>query len=217
MDDKKLPVYKLMVNECNSDFCDQTETNYISIVETPAIETNFIAFGVETNIKPYTFKVQDTSKRMLIGPLMIADLPIYRVNPDTGEEYYVLFDSEAIENSQKNFTKKNYNGNINMQHETIVDNAYLLESWIITDPKNDKSAAYGFKGLTKGTWMGVLYCPNEQVWNDYIKTGKIKGFSVEGVYAQSSQPIEYFSKNEPQLTREEEEMIDMLTKILTKE
>ncbi len=209
-----LPVYKLTVNECSEGYCDTTETNFISLVSQPAIEVDFISFSKET-IKPQTFKIQDSSKHMLVGPLMIADLPIYRKDPETGDEYYVVFDADAIENCAKNFAKKNYNSNINMEHDSLVDNAYLLESWIVADPKKDKSAAYGFKNVTKGSWMGVVYCPNETIWNQYIKNGTLKGFSVEGLYQFSPVQADGFSKQE-KLTPEEEKTIDNLTQIILK-
>ncbi len=220
MENNKLPVYKMIVNECTDNSCDTTGNSFISLVTTPAIETNFIAFGKDSNVKKQEFKIQDTSKRMLIGPLMIADLPIYRKEEDKDgniiKEYYVVFDAQTIETCVKNFAKKNYNNNINMQHDEKVDNAYLMEVWTVTDPTNDKSAAYGFKGITKGSAMGVVYCPNEMVWNEYIKNGILKGFSVEGMYGQLKDPIEYFSAQEPMLTQEENDMIDELARILSK-
>ena len=212
---KRYPVYSLMVNECTDNSCDTTETNFISLVENPAIEVDFIAFSKDSKKKAHSFKIQDSSKHMLCGPLMLADTPIYRRNDDTGEEYYVVFDALAIENSVKNFARKGYNSNINMEHDSQVDNAYLMESWIVTDSKNDKAAAYGFKNIPKGSWMGIVHLPNEEVWNDYIKNGNLKGFSVEGIYAQSSQPVDFFSKNEYRLTKEEDEMLDELVKLLS--
>ena len=210
---KKLPVFALSVTECTDQMCDATETNFISMVETPAIEVNYIAFSKEQP-KPHSFKIQDSEQHKLIGPLMLADTPIYRKNPDTGEEYYVTFDSQAIENSVKNFTKKGYNSHINMNHADDVEGAYLMESWIVTDPANDKSKAYGFKGITKGSWFGIVYCPNKAVWDTYIKSGVLKGFSVEGMYSQSSQPVDYFNSQKDGLTKEEWAMIDELARIL---
>ena len=180
---KKLPVFALSVTECTDQMCDITETNFISLVETPAIEVNYIAFSKDQP-KPHSFKIQDSEQHKLIGPLMIADTPIYRRNQDTNEEYYVTFDAKSIENSVKNFTKKGYNSHINMSHADDVEGAYLMESWIVTDPKNDKSAAYGFKGITKGSWFGTVYCPNQAIWDTYITSGQLKGFSVEGMFKQ---------------------------------
>jgi len=216
----KLPVYRLQVNECTEDFCDSTETNMISLVDVPAIGVDFISFGTNSSIKKQTFKIQDTSKRCLIGPLMIPNLEIYRTEKDDmgniTKEYNIIFTEEDVVNAQKNFIKKNYSHNINLSHSTDIDNAFLLENWIITDPKNDKSSAYNFKGLAKGTWMGVVYLPNDQVWESYIKTGQLKGFSVEGLYSMSARPIETFSK-EIGLNKEEMNLIDKLTQLLSEE
>lgn len=215
MEKDKLPVYSLTINECTDNMCDNTETNFISLVETPAIEVDFIAFS-DKQVKPQSFKVQDKAKHQLIGPLMIADQPIFRRNPNTGEEYYVKFDAQSIENAVKNFSKKGYNSNINMEHDVQVEGAYLMESWIVTDPKKDKSAAYGFKNITKGSWMGIVYCPNEEIFNNYVTNGTLKGFSVEGMYAQSPEPIDYFNKQDKELSKDEQELIDYLARLLSK-
>jgi hypothetical protein len=34
-----------------------------------------------------------------------------------------------------------------------------------------------------GTWMGSVKVDNDEVWNDYVKSGKVKGFSIEGYFA----------------------------------
>ncbi len=215
---KKIPIYNITVNECTEEYCDMTETNFISLVTTPAIEVDFLAFSEDSSIKKHSFKIQDESKKMLIGPLMICDLPIYRKNPDTGEEYYVQFGAEAIENSIKNWAKKGYNHNINMQHDTPVDGAYLMEVWTVIDPKKDKSASYNFKGITPNSAMGIVYVPNQKVWDEYIKTGILKGFSVEGMYEQASTPIAYFNSQkenlEESLTEEDKGLILEISTIL---
>lgn len=217
--DGRLPIYKLSVAECGDGTC-STEATAIALVTTPAIEVNFVAFSSDntkpkSNLKSLDFKIQDASKHMLIGPIMLADTPIFRRDPDTGEEYYVTFDSESISNIMKNMMKRGTNKNINIQHNDsdMVDGAYLFEAWQVLDPKVDKTYSYGYKNITSGSFAGTIYCPNDKVWNEYITTGVLRGFSIEGIFEQGSKPIARFNSNK--LSPEDEDMINTLVKIMT--
>lgn len=189
--EKNLPVYRLTINEEDDD----TIVNMISIVEDPAIDINYLAFSKDAIISQ-SFKVENKAKRNLMGPLMVPDTLIYRVDKKTGKEFYVVMDEETIDNSMKKFAKNKFNANINANHSIGIKGGTLIESWKITDPKNDKSDAFGFEGLKKGTWMGVINL-DPKPWDDYIANGDLKfgGFSIEGNFLMSTEPIEEeFSK-----------------------
>ena len=72
---------------------------------------------------------------------------------------------------------------VNIEHDADrkVADLTLVESWLVADEKNDKSNSYGYS-LPKGSWFGVYKVNNEEVWDKYIKTGAVKGFSVEGIF-----------------------------------
>lgn len=183
---EKLKVYKLTINAED----DETIVNMISIVEDPAIEIQYLAFSKEQPVKEI-FKIQDTAKRNLLGPLMVPDTLIYRRNQTTGEEFYVVMDAITIENAVKKFAKKRYNSNINANHSDHIVGGTLIESWIVTDPTNDKANAYGFKDIKAGTWFGVVNLEPD-AWNAYINQGDLKfgGFSIEGIFEKSKEPID---------------------------
>lgn len=209
----KLPVYALDVTECTESMCDASEVKFIALVAKPAIEVEAHAFS-EEKLVSYDFKVKDASKRLLVGPLMIPNKNIFRVNKKTGQEYYVQFSEAAIENCQKNFKKKGYGHNFNLEHNdnNIVPNTYLLSDWIIQNPKNGEHINYGFKNLPKGTWMGIMYMENQEEFDKFVESGLITGFSVEGQFLQSYDPIDYFSAQERELSDEEQmnELLDYL-------
>lgn len=200
----KLPVYALDVNECTDQSCDMSEVKAIALVETPAIETEFHVFS-KNEVEPYEFKVNNVEKRELVGPLMIPNKNIFRKNKNTGEEYYVQFSEAAIVNCQKNFKRKQYGHNINLEHDNNikVQDTFLLSDWIIKNSKNDLSNEYGFKNLPVGTWMGIIYCQSQESFDKFVKSGIVHGFSVEGDFMQSIEPIEYFSSHS-KLSEEEE-------------
>lgn len=165
--EKELPLYKIVVNDD-----DISGVEWISVVDDPAIEANFIMLN-----KNYKYKF-DTDKKILMGPLLIPDKKIYRYSPEMGE-YNIVFDKETIEKIVKKYNKNNNNNKINIQHnsEYVID-AFLTENWIIEDDLHDKSKKYNFD-LPLGTWMASVYIEDDKFWNDVIKSGEFKGFSVE--------------------------------------
>jgi hypothetical protein len=113
---------------------------------------------------------------------MISDLPIYRA--DESGEYYVVFDKDQIEKIAQRFFKKGYSHNVNMMHdpERQVNGVYMVESFIIDKTRGIKTPE-GYPTLTEGSWFGTFKVDNNEVWNDFIRTGVFKGFSVEGAFA----------------------------------
>lgn len=122
----------------------------------------------------------DKEKRIISGPLMVADLPILRI--DENGEYYGLFTAEDIYNIRNKFFKKSYTKEVNAMHDSnqMIEGVYMIESFLIDSKRGIHSPA-GFK-LTDGSWFGSYKVDNDEVWNEFIKTGKFKGFSVEGVF-----------------------------------
>jgi hypothetical protein len=119
-------------------------------------------------------------KRIVSGPLMVSNLPIYR--KDEQGEYYGLFTAEDIYNIRNKFFKNNNTKSVNEMHDPnkMIEGVYMIESFII-DSKRGINAPDGLK-LTDGSWFGSYKVDNEDIWNDFIKTGEFKGFSVEGVF-----------------------------------
>ena len=136
----------------------------------------------EQNMKAQFKFFADKERRLISGALMISDLPIYRA--DESGEYYVVFDKEQIEKIAQRFFKKGFTHNVNMMHdsERQVDGVYMVESFIIDKTRGIKTPE-GYPTLTEGSWFGTFKVDNNEVWNDFIRTGVFKGFSVEGAFA----------------------------------
>jgi len=122
----------------------------------------------------------DTEKRIISGPLMVADLPIYRRTED--EEYYGVFQKEDIYNLRNKFFKQGKSNLVNEMHNSnkMIDGVYMIESFLI-DEARGINAPTGYN-LTDGSWFGSYKIDNDEVWNDFIKSGEFKGFSVEGIF-----------------------------------
>ena len=176
----------------------------ISIVEAPAIESNFIALKSH-EVK---FAQVDAEKRILMGPVLIPDKPIYRKQVMNGEmqEFYVYFSKNTVCRASQMFLMKGNQGKATLEHEMAVQGICMVESWIKEDMEKDKSAIYGMNDPI-GTWMGCLKVTNDEIWNDYVKTGRVKGFSIEGYFADKSMPMSKIETDEEKLAK----VIDILT------
>ena len=138
---------------------------------------------VEAGIPEGQFQFKAVQDKMeLAGPLMIPDKLIPRYDED-GEKYYVFFDAAGIKKLSYKLMEKKLIDSVNIEHDPDrkVADLSLVESWLVADPKNDKSNSYGYN-LSKGSWFGIYRVNNTEVWDKYIKTGKVKGFSVEGIF-----------------------------------
>jgi hypothetical protein len=125
-----------------------------------------------------TFAVQDEEQHIVSGPLMIADLPIYR--RDEEGEYYVMFTAEQIKKIVQRFFKKGYQAKVNIEHGKPAEGVYMFESYII-DKERGVNPPKGFEDVADGSWFGSFKVENEKLWNQ-VKAGTFKGFSVEGLF-----------------------------------
>ena len=168
----KLPVYRLDINE----FDDETGIEFVSLVETPAIQKDFLAFAEIAQ----RFEIKDEEKRIVTGAAMIADLPIYR-RDDVRGEYYVVFDKESIFKIAKKWARGNKYDAVNAHHNTpIADGVSLFESYII-DRQRGVMPPMGFEEVADGSWFVSYLIDNDEVWAK-VKSGEFKGFSVEGIF-----------------------------------
>jgi hypothetical protein len=155
---------------------DDIGVDAISIVENPAIESDFVA------LKNQEIKLAevDKEKKILMGALLIPNKPIYR-NGSEGE-YYIYFSKDTIVKASQMFLQNGKQSNSTLEHAQALNGLTLVESWIVEDKTKDKTALYGLD-VPVGTWMGSVKVNNEDVWNEYVKTNKVKGFSIEGYFA----------------------------------
>jgi hypothetical protein len=170
----------------------------ISVVETPAIEENFVAL----NKHELQLKEVDKEKRLLIGAALVPDRSIYRRNDKTNDEYYIYFSKETVRKASELFFKRSNHKNATYEHKQPIEGMTIVESWIVENTNQDKSAYYGLN-VPEGTWMVSMKVDNDEIY-EKAKNGEVKGFSIEGYFADkldmSSQSIEEYER---QLTIEE--------------
>jgi hypothetical protein len=171
-----LPVLRITIDEARSDH----GVDKISLVDLPAIEENFLTFSKEENqVLEETFKFLSDEQMKLAGAFLIPDKPILRRDPKTNQEFYVVFPEEVIREIADRFNQNLYGNSFNEQHETDVKDVFVSENWIIEDSQKDKSSfKFGFS-YPVGTWFGIVKVNNSDLWDNKIKTGELRGFSVE--------------------------------------
>jgi hypothetical protein len=198
---KPTSIVELVIDESNESLA----IDAISLVSAPAIEENMVYMSKDKN--NLTLAKVDNDKRELISPALIPDKNIYRYNAETDSDYYVYFSKNTVKNCAYSFLKNNNHHKATLEHKDRVSGVLTVESWIIDDPKMDKSRLYGFD-LKKGTWMVKMKIENEELWQK-VKSGEIKGLSIEGYFTSK---YESMQKQEPT----DAEILKALNEIITK-
>ena len=203
-----MKLYELQIED------NEDEVFAISLVESPAIESDFIYFDKEK----IQFAAVDTEKRMLIGPILIPNKHILRIDAE-GQPYRVFFTMDTVSRLAQNYLKKKYTDKATLEHDKTIKGVDLVESWVKTG-KLDKSNNFGLN-VPEGTWMGIFKISDDKIWNDYIKQGLVRGFSIEGLFSHklihaSSINEDILEKDITELSNEEAEMFLSMIKALIK-
>jgi hypothetical protein len=168
----------------------------ISIVDEPAIEENFIALSKQHEIK---LAEVDKEKKILMGAALVPNKNIYRRNGE--DEYYIFFSEDTVRKASELFLMRGNQNKSTLEHQAELYGLSVVESWIIEDDVHDKSRKYDMD-LPVGTWMVSMKVNNDEVWNDYVKTGLVKGFSIEGYFTDKIAMSKIEEVNEEEEARE---------------
>jgi hypothetical protein len=170
---KDLPIYKITIDPEYSDGED-LGIEQIAFTSNPAIKVKGMAFSQDVKLL-----FADDLKYRVTAPAMIP-MEIYRRDDETGE-YYVQFTAETIEQIHAKFMQDLKNRDIfNLEHDQEQKvPAYILESWIVDNPKQDKAfSTFGIE-VPKGTLMITAQVTDKDYYNELVKAEQV-GFSIEG-------------------------------------
>lgn len=166
-------IYELIINDEN----EEVGVQAISIVENPAMGSDFIALAEKERIE---LARTNEDEMLLMGAALIPNKPIYRKTEE--EEFYIYFSEDTVKQASQLFFKNNNHQTSTLEHESPVQGMTIVESWIIEDGEMDKSRKYGLD-LPVGTWMVSMKVDDADIWNEQIKGNKVFGFSIEGHFA----------------------------------
>ena len=203
-------LYELIIADQETD-----EVMAISLVESPAIESDWVYLNKEE----VSFAKVDNEQKILVGAILIPDKKILRIDGE-GNPYRVFFSRDTVKKLAQNYLMKKYNDSATLEHgDSKIKGVHLVESWI-KEGKLDKSNQYGLN-LPEGSWVGIMKITDDTIWNDYVKTGKIKGFSVEAyleskLVKASMIPESLLDKDINDLNEEESEILLSMMKAIVK-
>ena len=172
-----LPVYWATLDD------DAHGLSFVSLVDKPAIERNFVALAAAK--RPVACAVANEDKRLVYGPILRADFPIYRKDRDRGE-YYIAFSAEVIRRTVEKFFADKQVGNVNVMHEagSLVDGVHLVQLFIKNTAAGINPA--GFEEIEEGSLFGEYHVTDDGIWAA-IKAGEFRGFSIEGNFSLHTQ------------------------------
>jgi hypothetical protein len=170
--DKDLPIYRMVIDPDKED----SGVDYIALVDSPAIGVTWFQFNHKEQ-----FAINE-ERKIIVSPAMIPELKIYRRNEKMGE-FYVIFDKEQINIMQEKFMSKNYINNVNEMHDGSkkLDGIIMKNSWV-SDASMGIKGPEMFSDLPDGTWYISYKFQDDDMWNEFVKSGNFKGVSVEGMF-----------------------------------
>ena len=154
----------------------------LSLVENPAIMADWVYFSADGKKEEVKFATVDEDKKIIVAPVLIPDLKILRIDEQTGETYNVYLSKETIEKLAQNYLINGFQQKATLEHDANIDGEVsVVESWVSKSQTKDKSALYFNRTFPTGTWFVTFKVLSDKLWNDYIKTGKVKAVSIEGL------------------------------------
>jgi len=184
----KLDTIELFIDDNEED----NGVQALSLVKFPAIEENWVAL----NNHKIEFKSVDEDKRIIIGLALVPDKLIYRRDGDY--EYNITFSKETVKKGAHLYLKKLNNNNATLEHQTEVSGVSIIESWIVENPKIDKTSLYNLNAV-EGAWAVILGIDNNKVWEE-IKNGTYLGISIEGYFADKAKtPLSKVDETEEEI------------------
>lgn len=169
-----LPIYEVLID-------DEVEGMYtVSLVANPATERSWMAFSEDKKVK-LNFNIVDNEQHKVMCVICRCDFPIYRIDPQTLEEFYVIYHSNTIEKMTQKFLKYGFQSAINIEHNpnNYVDGVELQEIFIKNSEKG--ISPKGFEDVEEGSLFGVYKIENQDVWKA-IKDGIFTSVSLEGMF-----------------------------------
>ncbi len=139
-------------------------------------------------------------------------LEIYRRNSEG--EYFIKFSEETVRKASQLFLSRGKQNNATLEHEVEIGGLSVVESWIIEDEVQDKSRKYGLN-MPLGTWMVSVKVNNDEIWEEFVKTNRVKGFSIEGFFTDKLDRPKESVKEEAELSYEEMAKLYEIEEILS--
>ena len=169
-----LPLYEFTIDPKKKN----SGVKAISLVDKPAIESDFQLFAKESKQERYVFADQKT-KQMILGLALIPNKKIYRVSKE-GDEFNGYFSIDTIEGIRNKFMQEKNTDQVNLQHKDneYIKDVYLVETFIVKTPEQQQDLKNKNIEAPLGSWAVQYHVDSPELFEE-IKAGGYKGFSVE--------------------------------------
>ena len=169
----------------------------ISLVDLPAVESNFLAFAKEDGEPVRLYFVRDEERRIVRGVVMRADYPILRRNGDY--EYYIVFRADTIRVMAEKYLAESRQNNVDEMHNHAeVDDVQMVQ-YFIKDTAAGIAPA-GFEGIADGSLFAEFHVLNDEVWAK-VKDGTYRGFSLEGAFDLVPEQMKAIPKTDKNMSK----------------
>lgn len=199
--DNKLPIYKATIQD------DETGMFAISLVDDPAVESNFLYFNNDK--APMMFTVQNEEKRLVRGVIMECDKLIYRRTSE-GYEYYITFDESTIRLMAQKYLADGFQNNVDTMHNGQLESGVQMVQWFISDKEHGVNPE-GFEDIADHSLFAEFHVSNDEIWGA-IKDGTFRGFSLAGFF----EPVPVEAKKQEPKNNVLNEIEGLLDKIINK-
>lgn len=189
-----IDLYELTIEE------DKDEVFAISLVDTPAMESDFVLLSKEE--KQVNLSAFNEEKQLIVGAVMIPNKAIYRKDED--KEYNIYFSKETVEKASELFLQRENNSQFTLEHNNVIDNVSVVQSWL----SNGNESRYGLDNIKEGTWMIAAKVNSKDMWN-YVKQGDVYGFSLEGRFTDKL-------RNDKRVSNYSDQMLDAIVNNIKK-
>ena len=170
----------------------------ISLVDLPAVESDFQKFGKTARVQ-----MMSEEKRLIVGVVMRAGFPIYRIDAEHGE-YYTTFSAETIRRMAEKYLEENRQNRVNLMHAGEEVRGVQMVQLFIKDTAKGIAPA-GFEDIEEGSLFAEFHVVDDEIWN-WIKEGILRGFSLEGFFTMEN------TTNQENMKK----LKEMLAKIISK-
>ena len=157
----------------------ESEVNFNSLVDVPAHLKKALKFNAQDEVVRFHF---NDEKQIVTGVAIATDEPIYRYDPETKEEFNVVFRKSVVDKIIQQYFKKNYQNNLSLEHEKsdVLKSAYMIESYQVDESrKNSVPKAFESQNLQDGSWILSYKIDDKEEWEE-VKSKE--GFSIEGIF-----------------------------------
>lgn len=173
--ENRLPVFEFLIDDSI-----ESGVKAISIVAEPAFGSAALRFNNDIP-KPKFVAFGEKKKQIIAGFLILANTPVYRVDPEFGE-YMGYFSPETITKIIEKYHQEMLTNQVNLDH----DSQAYIDAFMIEDYQVDSEARVqdlASRGLVHpnamGSWYGAMKIKDPAIFEAIDRSGEMTGFSVE--------------------------------------